>query len=517
MGARGKGETTFFKKGFPPSPVHLTFTPSKGKIACIMTDTAAHEKNKAASQSLGAAVFLTAIKLGAGLYTNSLGLYSEALHSGIDLVAALLTIFSLRIAAMPADANHPYGHGKAENLSALAQTALLLLTCGWIIGEAIERLFMDSSAVTFSFAGVAVIIISIIVDVSRSRMLRRVAEKHQSQALEADALHFTTDIWSSCVVLVGLMALWAASFLPPGHVLTSLLHRADAFAALIVAVIVLKAGYDLSRKAINELMDGGREGQEEKIREALGHIGGISSVRRLRLRGSGATLFVDLAVGVDAALSVDDGRKIAEHAEKSIAGLFQDVDVSVRVEPEDSGDERGILATVRGAALKHGLAVHSVRISGGRELHIEVHVETDGDMPLAKAHELVSRFEEDTVKACGGKAAVITHLEPRTEYDSPVSRVEVGADERERVRTAINEALSKVENISDCHKLDVCRIGCLGHNDEPQPLSVSFHCRLPAEISVAEAHHSVTMLERRLRQEDPALARVVIHMEPGNL
>ena len=212
------------------------------------------EKNSAAMLSLAAATLLTLVKLGVGLYTNSLGILSEALHSGLDLVAALMTLFAVRMAAQPADRNHPYGHGKAENLSALGETLLLLLTSVWIM-EAYDRLVSGGAPVLPSLWGVGVMALSITIDINRARMLHKVAKKFKSQALEADALHFWSDIWSSGVVLAGVLAVWCGSWLPETSPVRPFLNSADAVAALLVSLIILKSCFSMARRAINALMD----------------------------------------------------------------------------------------------------------------------------------------------------------------------------------------------------------------------------------------------------------------------
>uniref|UniRef100_UPI00261F8703 cation diffusion facilitator family transporter n=1 Tax=uncultured Bilophila sp. TaxID=529385 RepID=UPI00261F8703 len=207
------------------------------------------EKNHAALSSLCWALFLTVIKLVAGLATNSLGILSEALHSSLDLVAAGITFFAVRVAARPADKTHPYGYGKIENLSALAETVLLLVTCGWIVHEAVNRLFFNAPEISPSWWGVGIILVSLLVDVNRAAMLRRVARKHKSQALEADALHFTTDIWSSGVVLAGLLCVQLSEFLPPASPFRPILHMADALAALAVSgIVVVKDNQEIADK-----------------------------------------------------------------------------------------------------------------------------------------------------------------------------------------------------------------------------------------------------------------------------
>src|ERR1035437_8546574 len=196
------------------------------------------EKRRVAFLSVIAAIFITGFKLIIGLLTGSLGILSEALHSALDLVAAVITYFSVRVSDRPADREHNYGHGKVENLSALIETILLLVTCVWIIYEAINRLTSGKVHIEVTYWSYIVVISSIIIDFTRSRALSRVAKKHNSQALEADALHFSTDIWSSTVVLFGLIAF-------------QFLHwkNADSIAALLVAIIVLYVSYQLGRKA----------------------------------------------------------------------------------------------------------------------------------------------------------------------------------------------------------------------------------------------------------------------------
>ena len=294
---------------------------------------AAKEKSHAAFSSLIAAFFLTSLKIAAAYSTNSLGIFSEALHSALDLLAALITLTAVRVAAIPADESHPYGHGKVEHLAALAETALLLLACGWIIGEAVQRLIYKETAVIPSLWAIAVMVISILVDISRSRMLRRMAKKHKSQALEADALHFTSDIWSSSVVLVGLGAIWLSQGLAAAHPLRPWLTRADAVAALVVACIVLHACYRLSKKAIDSLMDRDHSEERQRIRQRLAYLPGIVHVERIRIRISGPDHFVDLAIGVRADLSLDAAHHVAHQAEEAVMGLLPGADVSVHVDP----------------------------------------------------------------------------------------------------------------------------------------------------------------------------------------
>ena len=201
--------------------------------------------------SLLAASVLTVLKLVVGLLTFSLGILAEAAHSGLDLLAAGVTLWAVRMSSRPADHKHTYGYGKFENLSALFETLLLLVTCLWIVYEASRRLFFHQPIeVDPSRWAFLVIALSIVVDFSRSRALGRVSRKYQSQALAADALHFSTDIWSSCVVLLGLFAVLAAR-----QYKLPWLANADTFAALGVAGVVVWVSLNLGKKSVDDLLD----------------------------------------------------------------------------------------------------------------------------------------------------------------------------------------------------------------------------------------------------------------------
>ena len=257
-----------------------------------------NEKQKAAVVSLLAALGLTLLKLAVGLTTNSLGILSEALHSGLDLLAAAMTLLAVRIAAKPADQGHPYGHGKVENLSALGQTLLLFLTCVWVVHEGVTRLLAGASPVTPSLWGVGVMAVSMAVDINRVRILRRVARRYKSQALEADALHFSTDILSSAVVLAGVLAVWLAAALRLPEPLHRMLAQADTVAALLVAVIIFRASLHMAATAVNTLMDSGSAEAQQGVIRAVQAVPGIAEVRRARVRVSGPQSFVDLTWGL---------------------------------------------------------------------------------------------------------------------------------------------------------------------------------------------------------------------------
>lgn len=296
-----------------------------------MSTTTSDEKQSAAFMSVAAALGLTSAKLMAGVLTGSLGILAEAMHSGLDLVAAVITYIAIRIANRPADHTHLYGHGKIENLSALFEAGLLVVTCLWIGYEAVHRLISASVQVEVTWWSFAVIVLSIGVDISRSRMLRRTAKKFNSQALEADAIHFETDIWSSTVVLFGLMCVAVAHASPR----LAWLHQADAVAALLVAVIILTVTGKLTLRSVQALLDAAPVGLEDKIRETAMTVPGIADCHQVRMRYVGALLFADIHVLVDGNQSLREAHALTEQVESAIQAAIGEADVTVHAEPFD--------------------------------------------------------------------------------------------------------------------------------------------------------------------------------------
>ncbi len=288
------------------------------------------EKRWVALTSVMAAVLLTGTKLVVGVISGSLGILSEAAHSGLDLLAAIMTYMSVRISGKKPDHGHTYGHGKIENLSALFQTLLLLITCGWIIFEAGNRLLGSKQVhVDAGIWSFLVIILSICVDIGRSRALSRAAKKHNSQALEADALHFTTDIWSSCVVMLGLICVWFSD-----RTGIQWLEKADSIAALGVAVIVLGVCFQLGRRSVDALLDSAPADLQEKITSSILANHDVADIERVRVRTSGPDLFADIIVTVARDLDICRSHQIADEIEMQLQTSFPNIDILVHVEPE---------------------------------------------------------------------------------------------------------------------------------------------------------------------------------------
>ena len=281
-----------------------------------------NEKKNIALTSVVAAVFLTGFKLVVGIATGSLGILSEALHSALDLVAAIVTLYAVRISDKPADRDHNYGHGKIENFSALIETILLLITCIWIIYEAFRRFITNDVHIEITYWSFTVVLVSIIIDYSRSKALSRVAKKYDSQALEADALHFKTDIWSSSVVFIGLIGV---SFK---------FYYADPIAAFLVALIVLSVSYRLGKKSFDALVDRAPDGIIEKVSGTVSKIPEVIRFHDVRVRESGANKFIELNIHVEKSLSVEQAHDISDKVELAIGMILKNASVVVHIEPE---------------------------------------------------------------------------------------------------------------------------------------------------------------------------------------
>jgi len=298
-------------------------------VIAHFTQHGAYEKRSAALSSVIAAVGLTLFKIVVGLTTGSLGILAEAAHSGLDLMAAVMTFLAVRFSGKPADRNHLYGHGKVENLSALFETLLLLVTCFWIIYEATHRLLYHAVVLKVTLWSFAVMITSIVVDLSRSRALSRAAKKYNSQALEADALHFSTDIWSSGVVILGLALVEVSRWTPS----LRFLHQADSVAAILVGLIVVYVSGRLGWSTVQALLDVAPSGLEKQIISAVEVLPGVTDCHNVRVRYSGPQLFVDIHVLVDGNQTLKEAHNLTEEIEHAIQQLVPDADVTVHPEP----------------------------------------------------------------------------------------------------------------------------------------------------------------------------------------
>jgi cation diffusion facilitator family transporter len=451
------------------------------------------EKNRVAISSLLVAVALTSLKAIVGIMTNSLGIISEALHSGLDLVAAATTVYAVRTSSKPPDEDHLYGHGKYESFSALVETLLLLATCAWISYEAIQRLFFRETYAEASLLGFAVMMISIVLDFTRSRALSRVAKKYRSQALEADALHFSTDILSSLTVIAGLF------FLRLGF------RVADPVAALGVVVVVVILSLRLGKRTVLVLLDKAPEGLAEAIRSEVLRIPGVHSCGRVRVRPSGAETFVDLQVYVDRSASFDRVNAVALEVEQAIRKLEPNSDIVVRTRPTME-PETGLAEKVRKVASQiHGLrGIHNLEVHDAEDgLHVEMHLEADPDASLETAHGIATKLESSIKASIHEIAEVVTHIESADEM--PLTSADVTSESQRTVK-AVRDTVLQVRGVKRCRDIAV-------HNAE-DGLHLTLTCVLDAELSVSEAHELSTRIESTLLASIGGASRVMVHVEP---
>jgi cation diffusion facilitator family transporter len=456
------------------------------------------EKRAVAGSSVVAALFITGGKIVVGVTTGSLGILSEAAHSALDLVAALLTYLSVGVSDKPADADHQYGHGKVENFSAFVETGLLLLTCIWVIYEAVVRLFFRRVEVEPSIWAFAVMLGSMAVDWWRSRALGRIAIKYESQALEADALHFSTDVWSAGVVVFGLVLILVGRIY---HVDRLLL--ADPIAALFVAGVIVSVSWRLARRTVDALLDAAPAGVRAQITDAVSHVDGVLEIGRVRIRRAGNRYFADLAVGFARTVTFQRSEQLVEAVTAAVRGILPDADVTVQPLPRAQRSEN-IFDRIRAVATRHNLNVHDISVQDlhGR-LHVEQHVELDERLTLKDAHDQVTQLESDMREDVPEISDILTHIE------SEPATIETGD---ELVRDADLERRLKIiaarfPEIVDMHDVQIKKVR--------GRLYVSCHCTLSDDLPLARVHDIQTELEISFKQDAPELFRVLIHPEPS--
>ena len=456
------------------------------------------EKRSVALVSLLAAIVLTGLKLATGILTGSLGMLSEAAHSALDLVAAAITLFSVQVSDKPADEDHTYGHGKIENLSAFFETFLMLASCVWIVFEALTRIFVHHRELTLSIWPFAVLLLSIAVDFWRSRRLMQVARRHGSQALEADALHFGTDIWSSTAVLAGLAATWIGARWG-----ISWLELADPIAALAVSVIILKISWSLARRTVDVLLDATpAQTRRDLIRELM-KIEGVMDVDRLRLRRSGNSYFADLTLGLARNLTFQRSQQLVEDATSAVQRMLPEADVVVHTMPRARLAE-SIFDRVRAVASRSNRTIHDVSVQQFHgKLRVEQHVEVDETMSLRAAHDFVCRLESEMLRELPEVDTILTHIE-----SEPATIEQPATIERDReLETRLRKASRAFPEILDIHEVVVSKLG--------ERVQVSCHCTLPDNLPMARVHELITELESSFKLDRPEVHRVLIHPEPA--
>ncbi len=455
------------------------------------------EKRAVAGNSVTAALGITVLKLLVGISTGSLGILSEAAHSGLDLVAAVVTFLSVRVSDKPADSEHQYGHGKVENFSAFIETGLLLLTCVWIVYEAVKRLFYLHIEIEPSMAAYGVLLLSMAVDFWRSRALGRIADKYDSQALEADALHFSTDIWSTGVVALGLMLVQAGRKLG-----VSWLRIADPMAALFVAGVVVYVSSRLGRRTIDALLDAAPKGVRSQIENSVSRVPGVLEIDRVRIRRAGNRYFADLSIGLDRNVTFQRSEQMAGAVTEAVHRVLPQADVVVHSVPRAQGTEN-IFDRIRAVATRNNLNVHDISVQQlSEKLHVEQHLELDERLSLLEAHERVSQLEAEIQQDVPEISSILTHIE------SEPATIETG-DEILRdghLEERLCKIVEEFPEVLDLHDVQVKRVR--------DRLYVSCHCTMSDQLPLSRVHDVSTALESRFKQEAPELFRVLIHPEP---
>ena len=461
----------------------------------------AREKRKAALLSVGSAVLLVSLKAFLVIRTGSLGVLSEALHSGLDLLAAIITFLSVRVSDEPADERHPYGHGKFENFSAFVETALLLVTALYIIYEAFDRLFFHSVHIQPSITAIVVLLVALAIDVTRSRALSRVTRKYPSDALEADALHFSTDVWSTIVVIIGIGLVWTGETwnLP-------WLAYADALAGLAVAAVILWVGSQLGRRTLDALLDVAPKGLQQEIARAVAGMEGVLDVDRVRVRRAGNRHFVDATVSVARTASLEQVHALSDAIEKRIGEIVPS-DVMVHAEPRAPQGEH-LFEAIRAAAQRRGLAIHDVTaLQHGGQLFIELHLEVDENLSLRDAHRQATELEEEILKLRDGSAEVNIHIEPLGRH---IATPDSGAGEMKQLSRAIEDFLNTLpaefDELINCHDV---RVRQVEHH-----ILASCHCTMRGALPITQVHDVTAALEDRVKENFPQIFRVTIHPEP---
>jgi cation diffusion facilitator family transporter len=457
------------------------------------------EKQRVALLSMAAAGVMTLLKLAAGLLSGSLGVLSDAAHSGLDLLAAGLTYFSVQVSDKPADEVHTYGHGKIENLSSFSEVLLMMASSAWIIWEAIRRIFFHAVELHNAAWPAVVVVCSIGVDFWRSRELRAVARRTGSPALATDAFHFASDIWSSCAVLAGLAATWIGTRFGVGW-----LRYADPAAAIVVSVLILRLTLYIGRDAVGALMDEIPAGTRRRLVREVEKVDGIMSVPQARLRRSGASHFVDLTIALPRRSTFAHTGEMVQAATQAVQMVLPRADVVVHTVPHASRAE-SLFDRVRAVAAGHNVSVHdlSVQLHQGR-LRVEQHVELDEKLELREAHAFVTAMEGDILRAVPEIDSILTHIESEP---ATIERPEVISEANRRIELALREAAESQPDILDVHEIAVGR--------SAEHLSLSCHCTLPDNLLMHQVHEAITGLEDRFKLLCPEVQRVTIHPEPS--
>ncbi len=478
------------------------------RVTDISTPKTTSVKQMAALGSVGSAIILLSLKTFLAASTGSLGVLSEALHSTLDLIAAVITYLSVRVSDRPADADHTYGHGKVESFSAFIETGLLMLTAVYIIWEAVQRLFFREIKIRPSLLAIGILGIALGIDLLRSRTLARVAREQMSEALEADALHFSTDVWSTSVVILGVVLAWVGQ-----RTGITWLRYADPVAALGVAAVVIWVAARLGRRTAEALLDTAPAGLQERVAHAVEELDGVLGTERVRVRRAGNRHFVDVTVSIPRAVSFEQVHAISDAVERRVGEIIP-ADVMVHMEPRAQAGEH-VFDSIRAAAQRRGLAVHDLSAhQQDGHLFVEMHLEVDEHLSLSEAHRQATDLEEEIRKlpSLAGNAGtngvlVNIHIEPMGAHIATVDR---SSDElrglAHQVEKFVNGLRGEFPALKDCHDVRVQEV--------ERRIQLSCHCAMDGNLPITAIHEVTARLEDRVKERFPQISRVTIHPEP---
>ncbi len=456
------------------------------------------EKRRVSRNSMAAAAVMTVLKLAAGILSGSLGVLSDAAHSALDLAGAALTFFSVRVSDKPADEDHPYGHGKIENLSALAESGLMGISCAWIIWEAVRRIAYHDVELHHSIWPVAVVVGSICVDYWRSRQLRAVAERTGSPALATDAWHFASDIWASVAVLLGLALSWAGR-----RAGLAWMEYADPVAAILISMMILRMTWHLAHDAAGALTDEISVETRERMVRQVEQVPGVLAVEQARVRRSGAGYFADLTLALPRRSTFEHTGGLVQAATEAVRRELPRADVVIHTVPRHTRAE-SIFDRVRAVAASNNISVHdlSVQSHQGR-LRVEQHVELDENLSLLAAHDFVSGIEAQILRAVPEIDSVVTHIESEP---ATIEQPEEVVEADRRIEQCLRAAAAEFPEVVDVHEILVGRTG--------EHIALACHCTLPDDLNLQRVHEVITALEDRFKLICPEVQRVTIHPEP---
>jgi cation diffusion facilitator family transporter len=451
------------------------------------------KKENVALSSVIASFLLATMKLVIGIVTGSIGIISDAAHSAVDFGAVSLTYFAVRVSGRPADREHQYGHTKVESVAALIETCILLLTSGWIIYEAVQRLVSKTSEVTVAWYSLLVLVISIIVDFSRSRALKKVAMETKSQALEADALHFRLDILSSAVVMIGLVLVAAG------------IVWADAIAGIVVALVIAYAAFRLGKKTVDVLIDAAPEGLTDQIVSITGAVDGVIKIEKIRVKPAGPFAFVEMALDVSRTLSLERVQSICNSIEERIRELLPVADITINTKPI-ALDCETIAERVHTIGINHNLHVHNIcsHIVEDKK-YISFDVEVDHTLTIREAHDVVSALEQDIRRAFDADLDISVHMDPSRSED--MRSQPLSPDEEIAVKKIIVGAAKTIDRIREVHDIQI-------RKTEKEKLFITLHCSFDDGVLLEDVHPITSKLESILYQIIPNAGQVIIHAEP---